>query len=93
MQAVRMAGVQAIVAESFGRIFYRNAMSLGVPAFVCAEAGGFAADGDGIAVDGRSVRNHASGREARIEAIDPFWAAVLEAGGMMAFLASRGEVG
>ena len=89
MTALRLAGVQAVVAESFGRIFFRNAMSLGVPALTVASVSGFANAGDRLRIDDGVVHNLTHDRQIPLKAIDPMWAAVLAAGGMMAFLRGR----
>ena len=89
MTALRLAGVQAVVAESFGRIFFRNAMSLGVPALTVASVSGLADAGDRLRIDDGVVHNLTRDRQIPLKAIDPMWSAVLAAGGMMAFLRAR----
>jgi 3-isopropylmalate/(R)-2-methylmalate dehydratase small subunit len=49
-EALRHLGVAAVIARSFGGIFFRNAFNLGLPALVCAESGRIAA-GDWLEVD------------------------------------------
>jgi 3-isopropylmalate/(R)-2-methylmalate dehydratase small subunit len=44
-------GVRAVVAASFARIFYRNAINQGLPAIVCPEAAAAARKGDPVKVD------------------------------------------
>ena len=92
MTALRLAGVQAVVAESFGRIFFRNAMSLGVPALTADSVSGFADVGDRLRVDGGVLHNLDHDRRIALHAIDPMWAEVLAAGGMMEFLRARGSL-
>ncbi|MAE69837.1 MAG: 3-isopropylmalate dehydratase [Gemmatimonadetes bacterium] len=93
LRALAMAGVQAVVASSFGRIFFRNACSLGIPAVTCSGANAFADDRDALELDldGLFLRNRTQGAETRVDAIDPFWSAVVRAGGLILFLRSRGE--
>lgn len=45
------AGVSCVVAESFGRIFYRNAINVGLPLLRCPGVSGTASEGDGIVVE------------------------------------------
>ena len=90
MTALRLAGVQAVVAESFGRIFFRNAMSLGVPALTTSTLSGFAEAGDQLRIESGEIRNLSKDRRVELQTLDPMWAAVLDAGGMMEFLRSRG---
>ena len=49
-QALKLLGVGAVLATSFARIFYRNALNLGLPALVVPQAGEIAA-GDTLSVD------------------------------------------
>ncbi len=86
-------GIVAVVAVSFARIFYRNVMNLGLPAFTCP---GLAADLDHVA-DGATIAIGESpfgtvlqlgdGRDAiAVSPLDPYWEAVATAGGLEAFL-------
>ena len=60
---LKAIGVGAVVAESFGRIFYRNAINLGVPLLVCPEIAKWAKKGDVVSVDGESgkITNETTG--------------------------------
>lgn len=49
--AIKTSGISCIVAASFARIFYRNAINIGLPIFECAEAASDAANGDIVSVD------------------------------------------
>ena len=82
VQALAELGVGAIVAKSFARIFYRNALNLGLPALVCADLE--AARGDELEVrpaEGR-ILNHSSGRQFACEPIPPQLMEIV-AGGVM----------
>ena len=92
MTSLRLAGVQAVVAESFGRIFFRNAMSLGVPALTVDSLSGFAEAGDQLGLAEGALHNLTRDRKVVLRAVDPMWAAVLEAGGMIGFLRERGAL-
>lgn len=48
---LKAVGVGGIIAESFGRIFFRNAINLGIPAIICKGIAGNVADGDQLSVD------------------------------------------
>ena len=48
---LKYSGIQALIAESFARIFYRNAINFGLPAIVCPEAARSLAEGDSVEVD------------------------------------------
>ncbi|MCB9780292.1 MAG: 3-isopropylmalate dehydratase small subunit [Alphaproteobacteria bacterium] len=94
MQSLRLAGVQALVATSFGRIFFRNALCLGLPAFSCPDAATLAEEGQPVRVDplAGTATNLATGRTVALTPLDPFWRQVLEAGGMMPWLEQRGSL-
>ena len=81
---LKAAGVGAILAESFGRIFYRNAINLGVPAIVCAK--GFSENvkrGDELELDLKAgtVKNLTTGRLFPIEAPSEYMMEILRHGG------------
>ena len=86
VQALAELGVGAIVARSFARIFYRNALNLGLLALVCADLE--AARGDELEVrpaEGR-ILNHSSGREFACEAIPAQLMEIVAGGGLMPWL-------
>ena len=86
VQALAELGVGAIVAKSFARIFYRNALNLGLPALVCADLE--AARGDELEVrpaEGR-ILNHSSGRQFACEPIPPQLMEIVAGGGLMPWL-------
>ena len=49
--AIKAAGVSCVIAETFARIFYRNAINIGLPIVECAEAAKELAAGDEVEVD------------------------------------------
>lgn len=86
-------GIVAVVAVSFARIFYRNVMNLGLPAFTCPElegALGGIADGAPIVIgdtaDGVRLRVGEVPSSLVVTPLDPYWDAVSRAGGLEAFL-------
>lgn len=89
-QALRILGVGAVVALSFGGIFYRNAFNLGLPALVCAEAGRIA-EGDRLEIDmaaGR-IADESQGIALACDAVPPHLAAIVAAGGLIPHLKLR----
>jgi len=90
--AVKYAGVGAVIAISFARIFYRNAINLGLPAIVSEIE---AVEGDELAIDleeGR-IENLTQGREFKAAALDPRAVDLLEAGGLIPYLKKKVEGG
>jgi len=89
--AIRAAGVACVVARSFARIFYRNAINIGLPIIACPDAVETATAGQEWEVDlgsGR-IRNRTLGMEFPFEPFPPFMSALLDAGGLTAFTRSR----
>lgn len=79
--------VEAIVAASFSRIFYRNAINLGLPVYVSPEASeGIEADHE-VEIDHETgvIHNLTTGEEYQSEAHPPFIREILDAGGLANF--------
>lgn len=89
-QALVELGVSAIVAKSFARIFYRNALNLGLPVLFCPELG-VIKPGDKLQVDLTSglLHNLNNGEQFQCEPIPEELMGILEAGGLMPFLQQR----
>jgi 3-isopropylmalate dehydratase small subunit len=86
VHVMRLMGVAAIVAQSFGRQFYRNTINNGLPAVECDVTG--MADGDEIAVDlaAGSVTVAARGISRTVAALPPAVQSIIAEGGLIAFL-------
>ena len=83
--AIKAAGIQAVVAKSFARIFYRNSFNIGLPIFESAEASEKVLEGDVIEIDADSgeIRNLTRGEEYRANPIPPFMQELIKAGGLI----------
>ncbi len=90
--ALKAAGVSAIVAESFARIFYRNSINQGLPALVCPGVRRGFKSGDGIRIDLEKgiIRNTTTGKVFKAEPLPDFMLAIIRAGGLLAHL-KRGK--
>jgi 3-isopropylmalate/(R)-2-methylmalate dehydratase small subunit len=86
-RAFLLAGVQAVVARSLARIFSRNVRNLGLPAVECPDLPAIAPDAEVELdlVNGR-LRVASAALDLAISPLDPFWAKVLEAGGLLPML-------
>ena len=86
--ALKHAGVSCVLAESFARIFYRNAINIGLPALECLGVHDAVSKGDTVGVDvtGGVVRNLDSGVELSFTPLPPFMVEVLNAGGLVPYL-------
>jgi 3-isopropylmalate dehydratase small subunit len=89
--AIREAGVRAVVAESFARIFYRNAFNIGLPLFECSEAARALEEGDRVTVDPATgeIRRLEAGEVYQAEPIPPFMQELIAAGGLVPYLRQR----
>ena len=85
---LKFMGVGVIVAESFGRIFFRNAIAIGLPVLACPEAADILEDGRqaGVNLKTALVVNENNGRQVTGETMDPQMLAILEKGGIMELL-------
>ena len=90
VHALRHLGIRVVLARSFGRIFYRNAMNLGLPVLVCPDLD-TVRTGDELRVDpiGGVVENLSAARVHACEPIPPHLSAMLEDGGLLRHLEKR----
>ncbi len=81
---LKAAGVGAILADSFGRIFYRNAINLGIPLLVCPGIRGMVKKGDVVTIDLTSgqVTNETSGVGVKAEPLSGYVMNILASGGI-----------
>lgn len=87
VQALLYLGVGCVIAKSFARIFYRNALNLGLPVLTCPEL--VVGNGDRLEVspgEGRVI-NRSTQREYRCEPIPAELMHIVEAGGLLPYLA------
>lgn len=84
-------GVGCVVAESFARIFLRNAVAIGLPALPCPGAAAAVADGDQVEVDleAGTVRNLSTGAVVSGQRLPPQMLEILGAGGIVPLLRRR----
>jgi 3-isopropylmalate/(R)-2-methylmalate dehydratase small subunit len=92
--ALKAAGIQAVVAKSFARIFYRNAFNIGLPIFESEEASEKIKEGDEIEVDGDRgvIKNITKGEEYTAKPIPPFMQELISAGGLIEWTKKRIKV-
>ena len=89
--ALKYSGVKCIVAESFARIFFRNAINIGLPVVECEGISKAVANGDEIAVDFErgEVRNTSKGKTLRATKLPAFILEILSDGGLIENLQRR----
>ena len=89
--ALKHAGVSAVVAKSFARIFYRNSINLGLMALVSKSAHELFADGEDASLDAErnSLVSADKGKAARFEPIPAHIAKILDKGGLVPYIKDR----
>ncbi len=86
--AIKGSGAACVIAPSFARIFFRNAINIGLPILECPEAAAEIADGDELAVslgDGK-ITDLTSGKTYQAQPLPAFVLQIAEAGGIVNFL-------
>ena len=83
--AIKAAGIQAVVAKSFARIFYRNAFNIGLPIFESEDASQKIREGDEIQIDADKgiIKNITKKEEYTAKPIPPFMQELISAGGLI----------
>ncbi len=89
--AIKGAGVGAVIAKSFARIFYRNAINIGLPILECPEAVDAIAAGDEIEIDpaAGAIRNLSKGTSYKAAEFPPFMRSLIDAGGLIPYVERR----
>jgi 3-isopropylmalate/(R)-2-methylmalate dehydratase small subunit len=89
--ALKGAGVSGVVAKSFARIFYRNAINTGLPIFECVEGVDGISDGDVITVDAVNgmITNESTGKNYKATQMPPFMRELIAMGGLLRYVEKR----
>ncbi len=91
--ALQGAGFHAVIAAGFARIFFRNAINLGLPVLVCPDAVAQAVDGELVEIDAGQGRILLDGQVFRAEPYPPFLQEILAHGGLMPYVVARARGG
>lgn len=83
--AIKASGVSCVIASTFARIFYRNAINIGLAILECSEAAEEINDGDEVEVDFDSglITNLTSGKTYQAQPFPPFIQNIIKNGGLM----------
>ena len=88
---IKMAGVSAILAKSVARIFFRNAINLGLPVLICDTDR--IDDGDELEIDlaAGAIVDRTNGKELAFDKIPPVMLAILAEGGLIPYIKKYGD--
>ena len=86
--AIKGAGISAVVAESFARIFYRNSINVGLPLLESKNISKQVKEGDVIEVDMEKgiIKDLSNGKDFGIKRLPEFMIGILEEGGLIPYL-------
>ncbi len=83
--AIKASGISCVIASSFARIFYRNAINIGLPILECEEAANAIAEGDVVSVDFESgeIVDETTGKRFTAQPFPPFIQEIIASGGLV----------
>lgn len=86
--ALKAAGISAVIARSFARIFYRNAINIGLPILEAPDAADSIKEGDEIEVDLASgtIKDITKGESFKAQPFPEFMQKIINAGGLISYL-------
>jgi 3-isopropylmalate/(R)-2-methylmalate dehydratase small subunit len=89
--AIKAAGISAVVAKSFARIFFRNSINIGLPLYVCEDADRIN-DGDTVEINPKTgeIHDKTKGITLKVKPLPKFMQRIVEKGGLVNFLRSDG---
>jgi 3-isopropylmalate/(R)-2-methylmalate dehydratase small subunit len=89
--ALKYSGVKCVIAESFARIFFRNAINIGLPVIECKGISAAVDDGDELTVDfeAGTIHNLSKGKSFQVAKLPPFILEILSDGGLIENLRRR----
>lgn len=89
--SIKCAGISCVIAETFARIFYRNAINIGLPIIECPEAAKGIEAGDDVEVDFDSgiIYNHTKGTQFQGQAFPEFMQKIIKSEGLINYINSQ----
>ncbi len=87
--AVLGAGIRAVLARSFSRTYYRNAVNNGLMPVVCETSG--IREGDRLEISDSAVVNVTTGERVEVEPLPPIMLEIIEAGGLVGYFRKWGR--
>ena len=91
--AIKACGIKVVIAESFARIFYRNALNIGLPIMECSEAVAGISQGDEIEVNVATgvIENKTTNMKYQANSFPPFMQDLIRAGGLIPYIERRNK--
>lgn len=91
--AIKASGVSCVIAPSFARIFYRNAINMGLAIMECPEAAEAIADGDELEVDFDTgvIVDSTTGKSFQAEPFPAFIKKIIESDGLVGYISKKKE--
>ena len=88
---IKESGISCVIAKTFARIFYRNAINIGFPILECPEAAEAVKSGDTVSVDYDTgvITDETTGQKFQAAAFPPFINNIIQEGGLLPYLKSR----
>ena len=86
--AIKASGISCVIAETFARIFYRNAINIGLPIIECPEAAREINEGDTVSVDFDEglITNVTTGKSYKAQPFPEFMQGLIDAGGLIGYI-------
>lgn len=86
--AIKAAGVSCVIADTFARIFYRNAINIGLPIVECPQAAAEIAEGDQVEVDFDSgiITDQTTGKNYQGQPFPEFMQKIIDCGGLVNYI-------
>ena len=89
--AIKASGITCVIANTFARIFYRNALNIGLPILECPEAVEGTSTGDELEIDlaAGKVKNLTTGQEFQAKPFPPFMQELISTGGLINYARAK----
>ena len=89
--AIKACGISCVIAETFARIFYRNAINIGLPIIECPEAVAGIDDGDDVSVDFSTgiITNNTKGTSFKGQPFPEFMQKIIDAEGLVNYINAK----
>ncbi len=90
--ALKIAGVSAVIAKSFARIFYRNAINVGLPVLIADTDSIDSGDELEVDLEEGVIVNRTKGEELKVKPVPDFMLKILNEGGLVSYVRKHGDI-